>query len=231
MILRESQRQRDEELAALLNMEPCAVAALPLCTSEAILIYDGPDKPLSKEEMEALYRDYRALDFNAYLRTLMQTSVERRHPELTALISLMRDKRCLDFGSGVGTHAIALLENGNEVWLLDVAGSPLLEFARRRIARRGFAYVALTDSARLPAEFFDVAICTDTLEHAHDPVGELARITASLKRGGMLHLQVSNMVKPSSGHFAQSIVRWRAAGPMFLDAHYARTGRTLYRRT
>lgn len=56
----------------------------------------------------------------------MKTSIFGRHKELINLIKKTKNKMCLDFGSGVGTHAIALAENKNIVSILDVPG-PLLE--------------------------------------------------------------------------------------------------------
>ena len=77
---------------------------------------------------------------------------------------------------------------------------------------------------------FDIVICTDVLEHAFNPIRELKRITNCLKPLGKLHLQVSNKVKPSSGHFKQSILKWRESGPKFLKKYYTRISEKNYQK-
>ena len=227
-ILNESQKYRDFELACLLSMTEKQVENLPIATPDAIRVSDG-NKP---ENLEDLYHDYEHLNFPAYLRTLMKTSATRRHSELFKLLRETENKTCLDFGSGVGTHAIALLENGNSVVALDVPGK-LQQFTIDRVAWRGHddkTFIAVYNDVRLRDEMFDVVICSDTLEHVNDPIKELDRIRNSMKIGGIIHLLVSTMVKPSSGHFPESIAIWKTHGQDYLNAHFKKIGDTLYKR-
>jgi len=230
-ILNESQLDRDKELAKLLGMTLKEVQALPIATPDSIRISDG-EKP---ENLEDLYHDYEHLNFPAYLRTLMKTSATRRHPELFKFLKSVKHRNCLDFGSGVGTHAIALLENYNWVGILDVPGK-LFDFAKKRIEERDYPNpfnnkVGIwNNTSDLPDDFFDVVICTDVLEHVEDPIKELCRIRRTMKIGGVLHLQVSTMVKPSSGHFKESIDKWKMTGKSYLDKYFEKVGATLYRR-
>lgn len=231
MILNESQRDRDVELAAITGKDIDYIETLELCSPEALLLYDEEreDEPTNKTEMEAIYQRYIGKDVTAYLRTLMYTSVERRHPELWELINNTRNKECLDFGSGVGTHSIALCENENKVTMLDVPG-PLSEFAMERMRRRGFDYTFLEANEPLSEDTFDVVLCSDVLEHVYSPVEDFCRIERSLKAGGMLHLLVSAMIKPRSGHFSSSIQQWEKDGIPMLKKYFKRVGKATYRK-
>jgi len=220
-VLTDNQHMRDGELAELLNLSLEEVEALGIATPDSIRVYNGDKSELSEEEVIKLYSHYGYLNLNAYLKTLMLTSIKGRHRNLIELLNSTTYKKCLDFGSGVGTHAIALLENGCEVTLLDVAGSELLEFAIKRIKLRHLAtYITIDHESSLPQQYYDLVICSDVLEHVFDPMAEIKRITKSLKSGGMIFLEVSKMVKPSSGHFKPSIVKWLVEGEIYMKSNY-----------
>ena len=227
MILYESQEQRDKELSEITKVPLKNIKSIIPKSPESIRIYDGKSSIETEDDILSLYREYKYLDIIAYLKTLMITSVESRHPELYSLIRRTREKICLDFGSGVGTHTIALLENSNNVSILDVPG-PLLSFTLDRIKLRGFKSKVYHHKSQLPDSFFDLVICTDVLEHVYNP--EIVKITNCLKRSGLLHLQVSSKIKPSSGHFESSIRKWKLEGPKFLGSNYKKIGETIYRK-
>jgi len=224
-ILTETQMDRDKELAYLLNLPLKEVQDLPIATPDSIRISDGT-KP---DNLEDLYRDYKYLNFPAYLKTLMYTSVTRRHSELFKLLKETRNKRCLDFGSGVGSHSIALLENNNKVTMLDVPGK-LANFALKRCANRLHFVHVQANYIKLDPDTYDIVICSDTMEHVNDPIYELNRIRMSLKKNGILHLQVSVMIKPSSGHFASSINKWKFDGQKYLEQYFIKEGQTIWRK-
>jgi 2-polyprenyl-3-methyl-5-hydroxy-6-metoxy-1,4-benzoquinol methylase len=232
MILKETQLDRDSELAKILHIPLEEVQSKCIAAPENIQIFSGTMPPA--EDFTFLYEKFDYLDLIGYFRTLMATSVTRRGGELIKLLNSTRGKNCLDYGCGVGTHAIALMENGNTVSLLDVKG-PLVELAVKRILLR----ISLKEIKKtlpliyssldiLPEEYFDLVICTDVLEHVIDPIGALRDITKSLKFGGQVFLRVSTMVKPSSGHFPESIRAWRKEGPSFLEANYKKVGTSIF---
>lgn len=230
MILDETQSDRDLELARLTGVPLDELETLEICAPSSIRLYDETlPPPCSEAEMIRIYKDYQWLNLPAYLRTLMFTSVERRHPELLELLRATRGKYCLDFGSGVGTHAIALCENHNRVTLLDIPG-PLSEFAQRRLRKRGLDFTFLEAAAPLPQQAFDLVICSDVLEHTFDPAAELQRILASLRGGGILHILVSTMIKKSSGHFPSSVNRWLQEGEPCLARNCEQISQTMYRK-
>lgn len=227
MILNETQIQRDKELSDVTGVSVEQIKQYKIASPETIRVFDGDSIPTTKQEIEELYKDYKSLQLIGYLRTLMKTSIHGRHPELMELIRKTKKNICLDFGSGVGTHSIALAENKNIVHVLDIPG-PLLDFAIARFKHRGFGCTTHNNDDKLPDDIFDVAICTDVLEHVFDPVKELDRIHKSLKTKGILHLQVSAMKKNSSGHFSASIDKWQKDGPLYLSQNFKKVGKTIY---
>lgn len=231
-ILQENQLDRDKELAKLLGMSLEDVQKLPIASPDSIRVCsEEKAKTITPKEYYKLYSEYTYLNWPAYMRTLMKTSATRRHPELFKLLEETKGKVCLDFGSGVGTHAIVLLENNNTVGILDVRGK-LIQFAQERIWNRGYNWnpTWYAEEDDLSDNLFDVVICTDVLEHVEDPIKELCRIRRTLKIGGILHIQVSTMIKPSSGHFASSINKWKEAGPSYLKRYFKKEGATIWRR-
>jgi ubiquinone/menaquinone biosynthesis C-methylase UbiE len=227
MILDETQDQRDQELSALTGVSVEQIRKYKIASPDAIRVFGGDKAPTTEAEIEELYKDYKDLNLVAYLRTLMYTSIYGRHAELTQLLRKTKTKSCLDFGSGVGTHGIALAQNKCLVTVLDVPG-PLLDFTIKRFKHRSLGCIPLENHAELPENEFDIAICTDVLEHVFDPVKELGRICRSMKSNGIMHLQVSSMKKDSSGHFGPSIDRWQKEGPSYLAQRFAKVGNTTY---
>ena len=227
-ILNESQNDRDKELATILNISLEEVQKLGIATPDSIQISNG-EKP---DNLEDLYKNYEYLNFPAHLRTLMKTSATRRHPALFKLLRETKNKICLDFGSGVGTHSIALIENNNMVHMLDVPGK-LQEFARERVGRRenySIRHRILPNAYKLSDNLYDIVICSDCLEHVQSPLKELQRIHKSMKKGGILHLLVSTMRKISSGHFDSSIDEWLQKGKTFMIENFTEIKPTIYRK-
>lgn len=227
MILDETQEMRDKELSAITGVDINQIKKYEIAGPDSIRVFAGDNIPTTEQGLENLYKDYKNLNLVAYLRTLMKTSISGRHPELMDLIRKTTESSCLDFGSGVGTHAIALAENKNSVTVLDVPG-PLLDFTINRFKHRNLNCIKLNNHDELPENKFDVAICTDVLEHVFDPIKEMDRIYKSLKIGGKLHLQVSQMKKNSSGHFEASIDKWNKEGPSYLKQRFEKIGNTIY---
>jgi 2-polyprenyl-3-methyl-5-hydroxy-6-metoxy-1,4-benzoquinol methylase len=95
-------------------------------------------------------------------------------------------RACLDYGSGIGSDAIAFAAVGFDVTLADVS-APLLAFAKWRCERRGFKVRAM-DLKRdaLPRHRFNAVVCFDVLEHIHRPLRTLDRIHDAMAPGGLL---------------------------------------------
>lgn len=92
----------------------------------------------------------------------------------------------LDFGSGVGSAALALAESGYQVTIADVPGRTL-EFARRRLERTGlpFSVVEVHDDVpNLSEQAWDVVVSFDVFEHLAEPARVARTVISALKPGG-----------------------------------------------
>jgi len=223
MVLNETQKIRDTELSAITGVSILKIEEYQIAVPNTLCIFKGENNPETKEEIEELYRDYKYCNITGYIRTLMFTSVYRRHPNLINLLKSTYNKKCLDFGSGVGTHSIALAENGCDVTLLDIDG-PLLDFAKKRLQMRGLKFETVLSNN------YDVIICSDVLEHVFNPLEELKRIHKMLKRGGILHLSVAEKAKNSGGHFKNAIDIWLKEGKDFVKKNFTKVQNTIYRK-
>lgn len=227
-ILNETQEQRDVELAKILDWSLEDVQNLGIATPDGLRVSDG----VKPDNLEDLYKDYKFINFPAYLKTLMKTSANRRHPALFKFLKETKNKICLDFGSGSGTHSIALLENNNHVDMLDVPGK-FQDFANKRVLNRGWDnryFRIIGNDYNLLDNYYDIVVCTDVIEHVPSPIKELKRIHKSMKQGGLLHLLVSTMRKPSSGHFDSSIDEWLQLGKQFISDNFIEIKPTIYRK-
>lgn len=229
-ILDESQLDRDQELAYLTNKSLEDIQKIKVATPDSIRVFSEDSPELKPKEYINLYTSYRYLNMLAYLKTLMKTSATRRHNELFKLLRETKNKVCLDYGSGVGTHSIALAENNNQTTLYDVEKSELQHFACHRMLVRRLMFEVLVHTDELPKEKYDVVICSDTLEHVESPLRELKRIYNTMKPNGILHLLVSTMRKPSSGHFNSSIDEWLKKGIPFMNKYFIKEGQTIYKK-
>lgn len=115
-----------------------------------------------------------------------EDSIHCRTLVCAEIASQRSGRTCLDYGSGIGSDALAFAAAGFDVTLADVS-SPLLAFARWRCERRGFS-VKTIDLKRepLPSRRFDAVLCFDVLEHIHRPLRTLDRIHDAMTPGGLL---------------------------------------------
>jgi 2-polyprenyl-3-methyl-5-hydroxy-6-metoxy-1,4-benzoquinol methylase len=113
-----------------------------------------------------------------HYRTLTVRDLALRQPGRT----------CLDYGSGIGSDAVAFAEAGFDVTLADIS-DVLLGFAAFRCRKRGARVRTIDLKAQsLPENAFDVAICFDVLEHIPEPLPVVRRIAAAMKANGLLAL-------------------------------------------
>jgi SAM-dependent methyltransferase len=109
-------------------------------------------------------------------------------------------QRHLDFGSGVGVTGQLFAGLGYEAYLADVS-TPLLEFAKFRLERRGVSatYVDL-NAVTLEAGRYDVITAIDTLVHVPDLTATVTQLHQALRPAGWLFTNFD--VRPSSAENA-----------------------------
>jgi SAM-dependent methyltransferase len=105
-----------------------------------------------------------------YLYNLTAFAMSRtKEPYLADLTDLVpADSRVLDYGCGIGSDGLLLLEAGYEVGFADFA-NPSTDYLRWRLERRGLdAPIYDLDSAP-PEPGWDAAYSFDVIEHVEDP--------------------------------------------------------------
>jgi SAM-dependent methyltransferase len=126
-----------------------------------------------------------------YLYNLTAFAMSRtKEPYLADLTDLVpAGARILDYGCGIGSDGLLLLEAGYEVGFADFA-NPSTEYLRWRLEKRGLdAPIYDLDSAP-PEPGWDAAYSFDVIEHVDDPFAFLA----GLER--LAHLVVVNFLEP-----------------------------------
>lgn len=230
-ILEETQLQRDQELSKYTGRPVSEIEKLAIASKKSIQLYKNED--IVQDDYSFIYQDYKYLDEVDYLRTLTALTVIRRASYIRSLekVVSLQGLCVLDFGSGVGSHGIACKQLGADtVDMLDVDG-PLQRYAKWRVSQRGLKGINfLPHTAKLPFEKYDLILCLDVLEHISKPVETFKSITSSLKPQGFLSIEVSEMIKPTSGHFSKSIHEWRAFGRKYLVENYTMESSGIWRK-
>jgi len=129
------------------------------------------------EEVSDESRLYRTSEAYLYNLTAFAMTGTKR-PYLEALVrAVPRGSRLLDYGCGIGSDGLALIEAGYHVAFADF-DNPSTRYLRWRLARRGLdAPIYDLDRDQLPTDF-DLAYAFDVIEHVEDPfgfVGEMER--------------------------------------------------------
>ena len=132
----------------------------------------------------------------AYLYDLTAFAMtQTKDPYLRDLVELLGPPpaRVLDFGCGIGSDGLRLLEAGYDVAFADFA-NPSTRYLAWRLEHRSLrARVYDLDGDELPDGGFDAAFAFDVLEHVDDPFAVLGRLE------GLARLIVVNVLEPVSG--------------------------------
>jgi methionine biosynthesis protein MetW len=123
---------------------------------------------------------------------------------------VLPDDRCLDVGCGDG--------GTSGVWLRDrvaaYVGVDISESAIRMATERGLDARLISDAAELPFadDSFEVAICTEVLEHLFEPQLALAEIRRVLRPDGRLIVTVPNLAHWRNRLDVAVLGRWNPRG-------------------
>jgi SAM-dependent methyltransferase len=124
----------------------------------------------------ALYRTSQMYLYNLTVFAMSAT----KEPYLRDLTDIVKPPaRILDYGCGIGSDGLALLEAGSEVGFADFA-NPSVEYLRWRLKKRGFDAPIYDLDNDPPPPGWDGAYSFDVIEHVEDPfsfLGNLERLS------------------------------------------------------
>lgn len=163
-----------QQLATFLKMDPAELRQrLPRSSSDLAALHPGAFDP---QTVEAFYEDTVG---DAHLLELAAWHLGSAAyiADTLRLQAQFARGQVLDFGGGIGTHALAAaaLADVERVWFVDL-NPQNRAFVSWRAAQLGLAdrlscHRDLSDP-NLPA-VFDTIVCLDVLEHLSDPSGQL----------------------------------------------------------
>jgi SAM-dependent methyltransferase len=137
----------------------------------------GPYDPGAGRALGALSRTIRFLQGRALLR----------RPPLLALAA-EPPGRLVDVGCGRGDLAAVFMERGWRATGIEPSAAAASVASNRGVDTR----VGTLETVRLEPGTYDAAVFQHSLEHTLDPVGDLRRMRAALRRGGVVAITVPN---------------------------------------
>lgn len=149
----------------------------------------------TEAELGAYYEKYYRFDYQLAASRPKQKHIENRRREAStraaALDGLIAEgASTLDFGAGSGEFVALMLEKGFDAHGFE-PGEPHATYAIEqlgdRIRRTGW------QAAPYGAEF-DLVTCFQVLEHLSNPAAALRRMADWLKPGGLLYIEVPDMI-------------------------------------
>lgn len=134
---------------------------------------EAVDEELARVGDEAtLYRTSQMYLYNLTAFAMSATKL----PYLRDLADLVGPgARVLDYGCGIGSDGLLLLEAGYEVGFADFA-NPSTEYLRWRLAKRGFDAPVYDLDRTPPPAGWDAVFAFDVIEHVADPFELLGRL-------------------------------------------------------
>jgi len=134
-------------------------------------------RPEGQAELEFYERD----DVGTAYVTDLALFQQKMGGHLTAQLKDIKDRYVLDFGSGIGTHALILASQGCTVDCVEV-NQVMRDFTQWRAEKRGLK-VNFVDK---PKGGYDTALCYHVLEHVPNPQEVADSIVAALNPGGRI---------------------------------------------
>lgn len=148
---------------------------------------EAVDEELAKVGDEStLYRTSQMYLYNLTAFAMSRTK-EPYVADLTDLVA--RGSRVLDYGCGIGSDGLLLLEAGYDVGFADYA-NPSTDYLRWRLGKRGLEAPIYDLDSSPPEPGWDAAYSFDVIEHVDDPFGFLT----NLER--LANLVVVNFLEP-----------------------------------
>lgn len=126
---------------------------------------------------------------NGLQRMLMKLFYFILKTHVSIIVPYIENGRVLDIGCGCGNLLLWLKQHGWETYGIDISPKAV-EVANKRGLK--VSHGELTD-IKYEADFFDVIVVNQVLEHVHDPMGLLREIRRILKPKGLLIIGTPNI--------------------------------------
>jgi SAM-dependent methyltransferase len=141
---------------------------------------------------ETLYRTSEGYLYNLTAFAMTRT----KEPYLDVLrAAVPPGARLLDYGCGIGSDGLALLEAGYDVEFADFE-NPSTRYLRWRLDRRGREARIYDLDREQPPDGFDLAYAFDVIEHVPDPFAFVNRLEAAAR------MVLVNFLEPEPGETA-----------------------------
>lgn len=168
---------------------------------DELVAFTGEDRRVVRAKMEeTVFRTARLFnerastprqfyeDSDAYLYELASYEKDELRLKLASLLGRsMEGRHVLEYGCGIGSFAIMLVNERLKVTACDISRKNL-QFLQFRVDRRDWSdrlMVMPPEAALTPVDFYDVVTCQHVLEHVGDPVDTLRQFYRVLKPGGL----------------------------------------------
>ncbi|HVS29764.1 MAG TPA: methyltransferase, partial [Solirubrobacteraceae bacterium] len=175
----------------------------------------------------ALYRRSDAYLYNLTAFAMTETKL----PYLRRLAAIVPSGALvLDYGCGIGSDGLCLLEAGYRVAFADYE-SPSLEYLRWRLRRRDLSAAGVYDlDTAAPPDGFDAAYAFDVIEHVDQPFEFLAELE---RRAALV---IVNLLEPAAREtalhrrlpIAELLRHCSTRGPLFYARYHRRSHLVCY---
>lgn len=161
--------------------------------------------PRTAEEMREWHRNC-----PEYLFDLVIWNID---PKYQTLLGMLRDESggvCLSFGGGIGTEALRLAGQGNEVWYCDVPDSPVWHFAQWRAERHD---LPIRFTAEIPDdETFDCVVAFNVFSSMNESElpAIVERLVGAMRPGGHLYCSLDFVPRADHPYLQDHDRLWRA---------------------
>ena len=168
-------------------------------------VYDTIENELLSDEFIKKASEYSDYDYDL-LKQYIITSIEESKHTLKLINHYdLKDKRILEFGSGLGIASIVLSSHDYDVVSFEPGG---LGFEKNILVNQfikdyfELQYELISDISDIEENSFDFIFSNNVLEHIYNIKEVVMKLDISLKKSGIMIHNVPNYIVPYEPHFS-----------------------------